>query len=407
MSRLGRIGHDLYTGEISYDFVGNRRRWYAISALLLVISIASLGIRHLNVGIEFEGGNVVTVPTATGTVQQARDAAARAGAPDAEVLEFTSPSGRSIQVQTKALPGDGDRQLVKELASEFDVTGSQITVNVISPSWGGEITKKALFGLGVFLVLIVLFLTVYFEYRMAIAALVALIHDLVITVGIYALVGFTVTPATVIGVLTILGYSLYDTVVVFDKVRENTRGLAGSSRMTYSSAANLAVNQTLVRSVNTSVIALLPVAAILFIGPLLGASTLKDLSLALFVGIATGTYSSIFVATPVLCQLKEREPAMQALAKRVAAREAAGKAAPATGARRAAGSGRATGATATATATADPDEDLDLDDGTVAAAGAGGTDAPASSGAARPPAQRPQQRRPSGGKRRPSGKKRR
>ncbi len=177
-----------------------------------------------------------------------------------------------------------------------------------------------------FLVLIVLFLTLYFEWRMAVAAVIALLHDLVITVGIYALVGFSVTPATVIGVLTILGYSLYDTVVVFDKVRENTRGLAGSNRMTYSSAANLAVNQTLVRSINTSVIALLPVAAILFVGTgLLGAGPLEDLSLALFVGIATGTYSSIFVATPLACQLKEREPAMQALAKRVAAREAAGR----------------------------------------------------------------------------------
>ena len=159
----------------------------------------------------------------------------------------------------------------------------------------------------IFLVLVVIFLSVYFEWRMAVAALVALIHDLIITVGIYALIGFTVTPATVIGVLTILGYSLYDTVVVFDKVKENTRGLTAGSRMTYSESANLAVNQTLVRSINTSIIALLPVGAILFVGSfILGAGTLKDLSLALFVGIAAGTYSSIFIATPVLARSRSR-----------------------------------------------------------------------------------------------------
>ena len=192
---------------------------------------------------------------------------------------------------------------------------------MIGPSWGAEITKKALYGLFAFLIVVVLFLTLAFEPKMAIAAIIALIHDVFLTVGIYALVGFEVTPATVIGFLTILGYSLYDTVVVFDKVRENTRTIAGGSRMTYSQAANLAVNQTLVRSINTSVIALLPVASILFVGAgLLGAGTLKDLSLALFIGLATGTYSSIFIATPILASLREREPAMKALAKRVGQR---------------------------------------------------------------------------------------
>jgi len=160
-----------------------------------------------------------------------------------------------------------------------------------------------------------------FEPKMAIAAIIAVVHDVFITVGIYALVGFDVTPATVIGFLTILGYSLYDTVVVFDKVRENTRTITSTSKSTYSQAANLAVNQTLVRSFNTSLIALLPVGSILFVGAgLLGAGTLKDLSLALFIGLATGTYSSIFIATPILAVLREREPAMQALAKRVNAR---------------------------------------------------------------------------------------
>jgi preprotein translocase subunit SecF len=298
MSRVGELGHKLYAGEVQYDFVGRRRRWYTISAVIVLVSILSLAFRGLNLGVEFEGGNVVTVPTATGTVEQAREVAASVGAPDAEVLVLTTNSGRSLQITTPTLSTEDTKALSDKLSTEFNAPADSVTVQEISASWGGEITKKGLIGLGVFLVLIALFLTLYFEWRMAVAALVALVHDLVITVGIYSLVGFTVTPATLIGVLTILGYSLYDTVVVFDKVRENTRGIAGSSRMTYSQAANLAVNQTLVRSINTSVVALLPVAAILFVGPLLGAGTLKDLSLALFVGIAAGTYSSIFIAAP-------------------------------------------------------------------------------------------------------------
>jgi preprotein translocase subunit SecF len=201
------------------------------------------------------------------------------------------------------------------------VSQGEIDTQIIGPSWGKEITKKALYGLIAFLIVILLFLTMAFESKMAIAAIFAVVHDVLITVGIYALVGFDVTPATVIGFLTILGYSLYDTVVVFDKVRENTRTINSTSKYTYSQATNLAVNQTIVRSINTSVIALLPVAAILFVGAgLLGAGTLKDLALALFVGMIVGAYSSIFIAPPVLAQLREKEPAMMALAKRVQAR---------------------------------------------------------------------------------------
>lgn len=406
MSRLGELGHRLYTGEVSYEFVGRRRRWYTISAIILVVSIASLAVRGLNIGIEFKGGNVVTVPTATGTVATARATAQAVGAKETVVTVFSSPRGRSLQVQTEALPSDGDQRLADQLAKAFNVPADKVTAQQISPSWGGEITRKALTGLVVFLVLIALFLSLYFEYRMALAALVALLHDLVITIGVYSLVGFTVTPATVIGVLTILGYSLYDTVVVFDKVRENTRGLAGSNRMTYSAASNLALNQTLVRSINTSVIALLPVAAILFVGPLLGASTLQDLSLALFVGIAAGTYSSIFIATPVLCQLKEHDPTMKALAKRVAARQASGKVAVSASAGRfAIGSQRLPGQDL---ADDDPGQDLadgPADDGTASERATPLTTAAGAPRAA-PPRQQP--RRPSGGaKRRPSGKKRR
>ena len=389
MSRLGDLGHKLYRGEVSYDFVGQRKRWYTISAAILVICVASLLLRGLNLGVDFEGGNVVTLPTATGTVADARDVALGVGAKDVTVTEVTSSSGRSLRVQTEILPKDGAIALSDGLAKKFNVSPGDVNVSVVSAAWGSQITKKALTGLAVFLVLIALFLTLYFERRLAIGALVALAHDLVITIGVYSLVGFTVTPATVIGFLTILGYSLYDTVVVFDKVRENTRGLAAGNRMTYSQAANLAVNQTLVRSINTSVIALLPVASILFVAPLLGADTLKDLALALFVGIAAGTYSSIFIATPVACQLKEHEPAMQALAKRVAAREASGKAPSAAGA---GGTARARSTTPAATATAV----LDDPEGAPAAVPS--------------PAQRQQSGRPGGpgsGKKRPAQKKKR
>jgi preprotein translocase subunit SecF len=207
------------------------------------------------------------------------------------------------------------------LAAKFAVPVESIDTHIVGPSWGKEITRKAVYGLFGFLIFVMLYLAMAFEPKMAIAAIAAVVHDVFITVGIYALVGFDVTPATVIGFLTILGYSLYDTVVVFDKIRENTRTITATSKSTYSQATNLAVNQTIVRSINTSIIALLPVGSILFVGAgLLGAGTLKDLSLALFIGLAVGTYSSIFIAPPVLAQLREKEPAMQALAKRVAAR---------------------------------------------------------------------------------------
>ena len=207
-------------------------------------------------------------------------------------------------------------------------------MNFVGASWGSQISQKALQALIAFLIVIVIYLSIAFEWRMALAALIALVHDIVITVGIYALAGFQVSPATVIGLLTILGYSLYDTVVVFDKVRENTAGLLGSARSTYSQAANLALNQTLVRSINTSIIALLPVAAILFIGGgLLGAGELNDLALVLFVGMLSGTYSSIFIATPVLADLKERDPQYKALARRVAQRASGARAAKRAGAK--------------------------------------------------------------------------
>ena len=335
MSRLGTLSGQLYRGEVSYDFVGRRRRWYTISIIITVVALASLAFRGLNLGIEFTGGAVFTVPTTTGTVEQARETVADAGV-EGQVIVQTVGTGdnQSLRIETEELTAAESAEVTQALAEEFEVSVNDVSTDIVGPSWGEQVTQKAITGLAIFMVLIMAFLAITYEWKMAITGVVALIHDLIITIGVYSLLGIEVTPATVIGVLTILGYSLYDTVVVFDGIKENTRNLTSGSRMTYSQAANLSLNQTLVRSINTSIIALLPVAALLFGGALLlGAGTLKDLSLALFVGIIAGTYSSIFIATPLLAQLKEREPAMQALARRVAGRgggkkAAAAKAAP-------------------------------------------------------------------------------
>src|SRR5579859_5374756 len=329
MSRLGQIGGRLYRGEVSYDFVGRKRRWYAISGAILLISITALFVRGLDFSVDFKGGAVFQFPaSASQTVTEVQGAVTHAGVSGAVVQSLNGLHGKSWQVQTKSLTSAQTLQVESSLESQLGVSGSKISTTFVGPSWGSTITSKAIQALISFLIVIVLYLSIAFEWKMAVAAFVALIHDLVIATGVYALTGFQVSPATVIGLLTILGYSLYDTVVVFDKVRENTAGLLGGARSTYSQAANLALNQTLVRSINTSIIALLPVAAILFVGGgLLGAGELKDLALVLFVGMLSGTYSSIFIATPVLADLKEREPQYQALAKRVSVRASGGRAA--------------------------------------------------------------------------------
>ena len=321
MSKLGDLGHNLYTGRVSYDFVGQRKRWYIISAVVLLIALATLLIRGLNLGIEFKGGAEYQVPVknpTTASVTQARTAVSSVGQTASSV---TIVGGDTIRVQTPSLSTTESNKINSALAKDFSVADTDIKVQLVGPTWGSEVSKNAARALVVFLILVAIFLATYFEWPMAAAGLIALVHDVFITVGIYALSGFEVTPATVIGFLTILGYSLYDTVVVFDKVRENTRGLTTGSRMTYSEASNLALNQTLVRSINTSVVALLPVLSILVVGIVkLGAGTLNDLALALFVGMLVGTYSSIFIATPILAQIKERQDDMVALRKRVESR---------------------------------------------------------------------------------------
>lgn len=321
MSRLGTLGARLYRGEVGYDFIGKRKIWYGVSILITITAIVGLAVSGLNMGIEFKGGAVFTTPKTNVSVQAAEDSATKSSGHQA-IVQKLGNGGLRIQI-TEVDTAKSD-QIKTQLSKDLGVDSEKINADLVGPSWGEQIANKAWTGLGVFMVLVVIYLAIAFEWRMAIAALVALIHDITITVGIYALVGFEVTPGTVIGLLTILGYSLYDTVVVFDSLKEGTKGITKQTRWTYSEIANRSINGTLVRSINTTVVALLPVAGLLFIGGgVLGAGMLNDISLALFVGLAAGAYSSIFIATPLVADLKEREPQMKALKKRVLAKRAA------------------------------------------------------------------------------------
>ena len=326
MGKFSRLGNDLYTGRKSVDFVGKTRVWYAISGLIIIAAVLGLYFKGLNFGLEFRGGAQFTVsmPANEATqdnADQLRNDVADTGIPAAQQVVVTTAGKNSILVETEPVtPAEGN-QISTAIQESVGVTKADISTDEIGPSWGKEVAKRSAIGLVVFLVLVTLMIWGYFrQWKMSVAAMVALAHDLLITVGIYALSGFEVTPATVTGVLTILGFSLYDTVVVFDKVRENTKNLR-ATHQTYAEAANLAVNQTLVRSINTSIVALIPVGAILYVGAVqLGSGPLKDLALALFVGMAAGAYSSIFIATPLLAHLKSVEPDVQELERRVKAR---------------------------------------------------------------------------------------
>jgi preprotein translocase subunit SecF len=314
------LGDRLYRGETGVNFVGRRKTWFLISGALILISLAALGFRGLNLGIEFQGGAVFAVPNATCSIPDARQIAGEATGADAIVTET---GAGIIRVQTPPVDPAKAQEITRLLAEGCGVQTIDITVQVVGPTWGAEITSKGIQALVVFLLLVTLFLAVYFEWRFAVAALIALAHDIILTVGIYAISGLQVSPATLIGFLTILGYSLYDTVVVFDKVKEATKGITAQSVMTYGETANRAVNQVLVRSINTSITSLLPVLAIIVVGAgLLGAGTLLDLAVALAVGMFVGVYSSIFIATPIAAALKMRQPEIKALDIRVAARRA-------------------------------------------------------------------------------------
>jgi preprotein translocase subunit SecF len=324
MSRFGdlkNIGVRLHHGDVSFDFVGRKKLWYSISALILVLAVGGLLGRGLHEGIEFKGGSVYTLEHTSASTGDARKAAEQFAGDSEPIVQKVGNDGIRIQLAESNV--DETKKISAEIAKDLNVSVDKINTQVVGPSWGKEISNKALQGLLIFMVLVVIYLTFAFEWRMAVAALVALIHDIVITIGVYALVGFEVTPGTVIGLLTILGYSLYDTVVVFDTVKENTKNITKQTRLTYSEAANAGLNQTLVRSVNTTIVALLPVGSLLFVGGgLLGAGMLKDIALSLFVGLAAGAFSSIFIATPMLADLKERSPEMKELARKVAARRA-------------------------------------------------------------------------------------
>jgi len=314
------LTHRLYTGDIAYNFIGRRKIWYTISAIALVISIAALLIRGLDLGIEFRGGSDFQVPTAVTatTVTDYRQAVLATGVPSLDSTVVTTIGDSKVRVQTRSLSVSEQKTVRAAIATKAGKSSDEVAYQIIGASWGRQITQQAALALVVFLVLVALLIWIYFrDVKMSLAALGALLHDLIITIGIYALVGFTVTPATMIGVLTILGYSLYDTVVVFDKIRENVAAMEMDKR-TYSEAANHAVNQVLVRSLNTTIIGVLPVAALLFAGVfVLGSGPLEDLGLALFVGMIAGAYSSIFIASPLLTQLRESEPEMKAHRERV------------------------------------------------------------------------------------------
>ncbi|NUU05581.1 protein translocase subunit SecF [Leifsonia sp. C5G2] len=312
-SRLVTFGNDLYTGARSIDFVGRRKIWYSIAAVMVVLSILIPVIKGgFNFSIEFRGGSQFQISDVSSTDTSKAQSAVTSVVPNA-VSHVSVVGDNAVRVQTDQLSESQTREVSDALAKAYGVNSSEISATFIGPSWGADVTQQSIQGLVVFLLLAFIAMALYFRtWKMSAAAIVSLFHDLIITAGVYALVGFEVSPATMIGFLTILGYSLYDTVVVFDKIRENTKEEMELTRRTFPEAVNLAVNQTLVRSINTAVVAVLPVASILFIGAYaLGAATLRDISLALLIGIIVGTYSTIFLAAPMYSQFREKEPAIR------------------------------------------------------------------------------------------------
>jgi preprotein translocase subunit SecF len=315
----------LYTGTGAFEIVGRRRMWFMITTALVLISLASIGIRGFTLGIEFEGGTQISFPkTGEVSTSQVEEAYAGAMGEDPQTVQTAgSGSSQTVQIRTETLDAQQLVKVTDALASEFDLAPNDVSSSDVSSTWGGEITEKAIIALIVFLVLVTIYIAIRFDREMAASAIAALFFDIATTAGIYSLVGFEVTPATVIGFLAILGFSLYDTVVVFDKVEENVRGVLHTTRRTYAEQANLAVNQTLMRSINTTVISVLPVLSLMVIAVwVLGVGTLKDLGLVQMVGVLTGTFSSIFLATPLLATLKERRKDIGSHTRKVLAKRA-------------------------------------------------------------------------------------
>ncbi len=329
----------LYRGETSFDFIGRRKWWFAASGLVILLGVVSLGTRGLNLGIDFKGGQSWLVTSPTLTVAEATAAVESAGVTQPTVVQLTNQINHSKQIQVQV---DLNSKPVAErtqienavqdaLAKAANTSSNNVNFNDVGPTWGGQVTRKAIEALIVFFIAVTLYISARFEFKMAVAAIAAVIHDILVTVGIYSLTGFQVTPDTVIAVLTVLGYSLYDTVVVFDRIRENAKGLGASGRITYSDMVNLSMNQTLARSINTSLVAIIPVLSVLVVGSfILGATSLQDFGLALVIGLTSGAYSSIFIASPLLAWMKEREPRYVTIRQRLETRgERAGVLTPA------------------------------------------------------------------------------
>lgn len=321
MNKLVTWGNELYTGKRSYPFTSKHRLWFSIAAVLVVLSILLPVVKGgFNLGIDFRGGSEFTVSNTTHTEQGIGEEAVKAVAPEAEAT-VTNIAPGTMRIQTERLSVDQTLAIAKDLAAGYGVSADEVTSNFIGPTWGQDVSRQALVGLLVFVVLVGLLMAAYFRtWKMSLAAIIGLFTVIIVTGGIYSLTGFEITPSAIIGFLTILSYSLYDTVVVFDKIRENTKDFSKRNERTFEQQVNLAINQTLVRSINTSVVAVLPVASILFIGSyLLGAGTLKDLSLALFVGIIVGTLSTIFVQAPLYAWLRRNDPEVVAHTKKLEA----------------------------------------------------------------------------------------
>lgn len=325
MSRFTDLGNQLYSGEKSINFVGRRKTFYIAAAITVVLAILIPVVKGgFNFGIEFRGGSEYKISESKLQNTALAEDAVHAVVPDVQV-NTTIIGASTVRVQTPQLSDEQSEQVRLSLAKAYEVKDSNVASSFIGPNWGADITNKALSGLAIFILLVAILMALYFRtLKMSAAAMLALAHDLILTAGLYALLGFEVTPAAVIGFLTILGYSLYDTVVVFDKIRENTNEVEFSETTTFAEQVNLAINQTLVRSINTSVVGVLPVASILFIGAsLLGAGTLRDISLALFVGILVGTYSTIFIAAPAYSNMREGEAKFAKAEKKILAKRSA------------------------------------------------------------------------------------
>lgn len=393
----------LYRGQTSFDFIGNRRWWFGVSALIIVLGIVALATRGLNEGIDFKGGQSWTVSSQTLTVAQATTAVKSAGLTNPTVVQLTNQVNHQKQIEVTAdlnnLSVDKrqviEGQVITALAKAAGTSGNQVSYNEVGSTWGSQVTKKAIEALIVFFILVTGYISLRFEFKMAVAAIVAVIHDILVVVGIYALFAFLVTPDTVIAVLTVLGYSLYDTVVVFDRIRDNAQGLGASGRITYSEMVNLSMNQTLARSINTSLVAIIPVLSVLVIGSLiLGATTLQSFGLALVIGLTSGAYSSIFIASPLLALMKEREPRYITIRQRLEARGERGPALTPAMAAAMAGAGGSSSRSGRANAPSGI-----ITPGTASARAAAGTTTTANGASANRSTQAPRPRKPKGKRR--------